>query len=71
MDRYLALKFVEDKEREFEEICYQLSLACSSLMTTIGNPSYLATIAHEGMSGTHDLREEPLVTTPHGENSYL
>jgi hypothetical protein len=25
MDRDLALKFVEDKEREIEELCYQLS----------------------------------------------
>jgi hypothetical protein len=27
MDRDLSLKFVEDKEREVEELCYQLSLA--------------------------------------------
>jgi hypothetical protein len=34
MDRDLALKFVEDKEREVEELCYQLSLARSSSLTT-------------------------------------
>jgi hypothetical protein len=34
MDRDLALEFIEDKEREVEELCYQLSLACSSSLTT-------------------------------------
>jgi hypothetical protein len=29
MDRDLSLKFIEDKEREVEELCYQLSLAHS------------------------------------------
>jgi hypothetical protein len=60
MDRDLALKFVEDKEREIEELCYQLSLACSSSLNNIETPHFCMT--HEGMSGTHDLREEPLVT---------
>jgi hypothetical protein len=70
MDRDLALKFVEDKEREVEELCYQLSLACSSSLTT-ETPSSLVVVTHEGMSGTHDLREEPLVTIPHEEHSEL
>jgi hypothetical protein len=34
MDRDLALKFVEDKEMEIEELCYQLSVAHSSSLTT-------------------------------------
>jgi hypothetical protein len=67
MDRDLALKFVEDKEREVEELCYQLILACSSSLTT-ETPSSLATVTHEGVSGTHDLREEPLVTVLHEEH---
>jgi hypothetical protein len=71
MDRDLALKFVEDKEREIEELCYQLSLACSSSLTVVKTPSSLAVVTHEGMSGTHDLREEPLVTIPHEEHSEL
>jgi hypothetical protein len=71
MDRDLALKFVEDKEREVEELCYQLSLAHSSSLTTTETPSSLAVVTHEGMSGTHDLREEPLVTIPHKEHSEL
>jgi hypothetical protein len=33
MDRDLALKFTEEKEREIEEICHQLSLAHSSSLT--------------------------------------
>jgi len=67
MDRDLALKFVEDKEREVEELCYQLILACSSSLTT-ETPSSSATVTHEGVSGTHDLREEPLVTVLHEEH---
>jgi hypothetical protein len=70
MDRDLALKFVEDKEREVEELCYQLSLAHSSSLTT-KTPSSLAIVTHEGVSGTHDLREEPFVTIPHEEHSEL
>jgi hypothetical protein len=68
MDRDLALKFVEDKEREFEELCYQLSLAHSSSLTT-ETPSSLAVMTHEGMIGTHDLNEEPLVMISHEEHS--
>jgi hypothetical protein len=70
MDRDLALKFIEDKEREVEELCYQLSLACSSSLTT-ETPSSLAAMTHEGVSGTHDLREEPFVMIPHEEHSEL
>ena len=71
MDRDLALKFVEDKDREVEELCYQLSLARSSSLTTTETPSSLAIVKHEGMSGTHDLREEPLVTILYKEHSEL
>jgi hypothetical protein len=71
MDRDLALKFVEDKEREIEELCYQLSMAHSSSLTTTETPPYLAMVTHEGMSGTHDMREEPLVMIPHEEHSEL
>jgi hypothetical protein len=70
MDRDLALKFTENKEREVEELCYQLSLAHSSSLT-IENPSYLEVVAHEVMSGPNDLREEPLVMIPHEEHSEL
>jgi hypothetical protein len=49
MDRDLALKFVEDKEREIEKLCYHLSFPRSSLMTTTKTPSSLAVVAHEGM----------------------
>jgi hypothetical protein len=62
MDRDLALKFAKDKEREVKELCYQLSWACSSS---------LAIVTHEGVSGTHDSREEPLVTISHEEHSEL
>jgi hypothetical protein len=52
MDRDLALKFVEDKEREIEEFCYHLSVAHSSSLTARKTPSYLAVVTHEIMSGT-------------------
>jgi hypothetical protein len=71
MDRDLALKFIEDKEREIEELCYQLSLAHSSSLTATKTSSSLVAMTHESMSGTHDLREEPLVTIPHEEYSGL
>jgi hypothetical protein len=71
MDRDLVLKFVEDKEREIEELCYQLSVAHSSSLTTTETPSSLVVVTHEVMSGTHDLREEPLVTIPDEEHSEL
>jgi hypothetical protein len=71
MDRDLALKFVEDKERKIEELCYQLSLAHSSLLTTAETSSSLAVVTHESVSGTHDLREEPLVTILHEKHSEL
>jgi hypothetical protein len=71
MDRDLSLKFVEDNEREVEELCYQLSLVCSSSLTVAKTPSSLAIVTHEGMSGTHDSREEPLVTIPHKEHLEL
>jgi hypothetical protein len=47
MDRDLALKFVEDKEREIGELCYQLSLACSSSLTTIETPSSLVAVSRD------------------------
>jgi len=34
MDRDIALKFVEEKEREIKELYYQLSFAHSSSLTT-------------------------------------
>jgi hypothetical protein len=70
MDRDLSLKFVEDKEREVEELCYQLSLARSSSLI-VETQSYLVAMTHEGMSGTHGLREEPLVMIPYEEHSEL
>jgi hypothetical protein len=47
-----------------------LSLACSSSLT-VETPSSLAVMTHEGMSGTHGLREEPLVIIPYDEHSEL
>jgi hypothetical protein len=70
MDRELALNFIEDKEREVEELCYQLSLACSTSLTVAETPS-LEFMTHEGMSGIHDLREKLLVTIPHEGHSNL
>jgi hypothetical protein len=70
MDKDLSIKFAEDKEREVEELCYQLSLARSSSLTT-ETPSSLVAVTHEGVSGPDDLREEPLVTIPHDEHSEL
>jgi hypothetical protein len=57
MDRDLALKFIEDKGREIEEFCYQLSMEHSSSLTTTKTPSSLVVLTHEGMSGTHDMRD--------------
>jgi hypothetical protein len=71
MDMDLALKFVENKEREIEEFFYHLSLAHSSSLKTTKNPSYLVVVTHEGISGTHDSREELLVTISHEENLEL
>jgi hypothetical protein len=70
MDMDLSLKFAEDKEREIEKFCYQLSLACSSSLI-IETPSSLIVVTHEGMSGTHDVRDEPLVMIPHEEHLEL
>jgi hypothetical protein len=70
MDRYLTLKFIEYKEREVEELCYQLSLACSSSLTT-KTLSSLAVMKHEGVSGTHYLREKPLMKISHEDHSKL
>jgi hypothetical protein len=70
MDRDLVLKFVEDKEREVEELHYQLSVALSSPLTT-GTPSSLAVMTQEGMSVTHDVREEPLMMSLDEEHSEL
>jgi hypothetical protein len=69
MDRDLALKFIEDMEREVEELRYLLFLARSSSLTVVKTPSSLAVMTHEGMDDTHDLREEPLVMIPHKEHS--
>jgi hypothetical protein len=70
MDKDISLKLVEDKEREVEELRYQLSLAHFSSLTT-NNPSSLETVKHEGVSAPHNSREEPLVMIPHEEHSEL
>jgi hypothetical protein len=71
MDRDLSLKFIEDKEREIEDLCYQLSLENSSSLTEEETSPYLVVVTHESMSGTPDLREEPLVMISHEEHSEL
>jgi hypothetical protein len=71
MDRDLALKFIKDKEKEIGEICYHLILAHSSMLTTTKTSLYLVEMTHESMPGTHDLREDPLVTSPHEKYSGL
>jgi hypothetical protein len=68
MDRDLALKFVEDKEGEVEELLYQLSLVCSSPLT-VETPSDLATMIQASVSVTHDMRGEPLVTSSNEKHS--
>jgi len=45
--------------------------ACSSSLTATKTPSSLVAVTHEGVSGTHDLREDLLVTIPHEEHSML
>jgi hypothetical protein len=59
------------KTKEIEELCYQLSLTHSSMLTLVETLSSLASVTHEGVSGTHDLREEHLVAIPHEEHSKL
>jgi hypothetical protein len=71
MDRDLTLKFIEDKEREIEDLCYLLSMAHSSSLKTSEVISSLKTVMHEIMSDTHDLRKDPLVMIPHKEQSEL
>jgi hypothetical protein len=70
MDRDLALKFIEDKVGEVEELHYLLSLVCSSPLST-ETPSDLAAMIQVGVSVTHDMREEPLVTSSDEEHSKL
>jgi hypothetical protein len=69
MDRDLALKFIEEKEREIDDICYHISLGHSSSLTVVENSSSLAVVTYEGMGGTPDLREEPLVMIRHDDHS--
>ena len=71
MDRDLSLKFVEDEEREIEELCYHISLAHSSALTAAETSSSLVAVTHENMSGTREQREGPPVTIPHEERSGL
>jgi hypothetical protein len=71
MDRDLSLKFFEDKEREVEDICYQLILACSSSLKVVETPSFLAFVTHQCVSGTHDSREESFVMISHKKHSKL
>jgi hypothetical protein len=68
MDRDLAIKFVEDKEGEVEELRYQLSLVRTSPLT-VETPSDLAAMIQAGVSVMHDMREEPLVTSSNEEHS--
>jgi hypothetical protein len=70
MDRDLALKFVEDKDCEVEELHYQLSLVCSSPLP-VETPSDLVASIQAGVSVTHDVREEPLVMSLNEEHSEL
>jgi hypothetical protein len=70
MDRDLALKFVKDKAGEVEEVRYQLSLLCSSPLMA-ETPSDLAAMIQANVSVTHDMREEPLVTSSNEESSKL
>jgi hypothetical protein len=70
MDRDLALKFVEDKEREVEEVHYQLGLAHSSPLMT-DTPSSLAAVTQESGSLTHDVREETLMMSQDEEQSEM
>jgi hypothetical protein len=68
MDRDLALKFVEGKAGEVEDLRYQLSLTHSSPLTT-ETPSDLAAMIQAGVSVTHDRREELLVMSSDEESS--
>jgi hypothetical protein len=70
MDTDIALMFVEDKEKEVEELCYRCNLAHASSLT-VENPSYLEVLTHEGMRDTHYLGEEPLAMIPHEEHLEL
>jgi hypothetical protein len=63
VDMDLALNFVEDKEREVEELCYQLGLAHSSPLMK-NTPSPLAVV-------THGVREETLMMSQDEENSEI
>jgi hypothetical protein len=70
MDKELVLKFVEDKEREVDELHYQLGLAhYSPLMTD--TPSYLEAVTQENVSLTHDVREETLMMSQDEEQSEM
>jgi hypothetical protein len=70
MERGLVLEFVEDNEREVEEIHYQLSVALSSPLT-VGIPSSLVVLTQEGVCVKHDVREEPLMMSLKEEQSEL
>jgi hypothetical protein len=67
MDRDLALNFAKEKEREVEDLCYQLILERSSSLTA-EILSSLVSMTHEDVSGTHYLREDLFVMIPHKEN---
>jgi len=57
IDRELDLKFVEDEEREIENLFHQLSIAHSSSFTKTNTSSSLMAVTHESMSGTHYHKE--------------
>jgi hypothetical protein len=61
---------LQESEIQVDELCVELSLAHSS-SSTAETQSSMAAITHEDVSGTHDLREEPLVMVKHEEHSDL
>jgi hypothetical protein len=63
VDMDLALNFVEDKEREVEELCYQLGLVHSSPLMK-NTPSSLVV-------ATHGVREETLMMSQDEEDSEI
>ena len=71
MDKDLSLKFAEDKAKKVEEISHQIILAQYSSLIVVETSPSLAVVKHENMSGTHVLREEPLVIIMHEEHSNL
>jgi hypothetical protein len=61
---------LQELEIQVDELCVELSLEHSS-PSTAKTQSSMASITHEDVSGTHYLREEPIVMVKHKEHSYL